>query len=622
MNTITTIIVSLAMLALYIVPFPAPAFAQGEVACETDVTVQADDWLSKIADKSYGNVLAFPAIVEATNAKAASDSSYATIDNPDVIEPGWKLCIPSAADAETMLGSGEVMLAAAEGPTGGTLIGAWVGPCCNPVDFLNPLSAGGGYHWFNKIFSHLVTYNAQYSEILPDLAESWSISEDSLTWTINLRPGVTWHDGTPFTAKDVVFSIELCVDPQTTCWQAGPLGVIAGASDFIEGNADSISGLEIVDDLTLNITTDGPSAAMLDVLAETWIVQEASLSQIPRDQVNDSDYWATAVGTGPFKLSNYVAGQFIETVRFDDYWRGAPRLEKLIRREFKDPATALLALEAGEIHHTYLTSDEVERMSQNPNFTIFPGPSQVDNAITLNPDAHPAFAEPKFRQAILTAIDRASIIESLYGGGAKPVNCLYGNPLYVPDDVASKYSYDPEQAKALLEEAGIDPSTLPSLVMDTYYNDQLSQDVMTVIQQNLADIGLNIELLPLDGASWSARYYDDNASQVSFIGGANGADPNRAYQYHYSASPGNTYKHNSPALDTLLDQGRQEMDLANRAVVYQDACRVMSEELPWIYLWETTRYGITSNKVSNFVYTPAAGGGSYYDQAELWTITE
>ena len=532
-------------------------------------------------------------------------------------------CAAPAATPATDSGAQEGATSAQSADAdGGTLTGAWVGPCCNPVDFLNPMSAGGGYHWFNKIFSHLVTYNIEYSEILPDLAESWSISDDSLVWTLNLRPGVTWHDGSPFTASDVIFSIELCVNADTTCWQAAPLSVIAGATDFIDGNADSISGLEAVDDLTLNITTDGPSAAMLDVLAETWILHEASMADIPSDQVNDSDYWSSPIGTGPFMFSNYVEGQFIEADRFDDYWRGAPKLAKLIRREFKDPATALLALEAGEIQHTYLTGDELARMSQNPDFTIFPGPSGVDNAITLNPDAHEAFANPKFRQAILTAIDRASIIESLYGGAAQPVNCLYGNPVYVPDDVAAKYAYDPEQAKALLDEAGIDPSTLPPLVMDTYYNDQLSLDVMTVMQQNLADIGITLELQPLDGASWSARYYDDRASQVSFLGGANGADPNRAYAYHYSESPGNHYGHNSPELDALLDAGRQEMDPAARALIYQDACRSMSEDLPWIYLWETTRYGITSNTVSNFAYTPAAGGGSYYDQAELWSIGE
>jgi ABC-type transport system substrate-binding protein len=169
---------------------------------------------------------------------------------------------------------------------------------------------------------------------------------------------------------------------------------------------------------------------------------------------------------------------------------------------------------------------------------------------------------------------------------------------------------------------GVDTASLGSIVMDTYYNDQLSQDVMTVMQQNLADVGIQVELMPLDGASWSARYYDNKDSEMSFLGGANGADPNRAYQYFYSASPGNSYGFESSELDALLEQGRQEMDPAKRIEIYQEACRVLGQEQPWIFLWQTTRYGLVSTRINNFQFTPAAGGGSYYDQTELWEIVE
>jgi peptide/nickel transport system substrate-binding protein len=160
-------------------------------------------------------------------------------------------------------------------------------------------------------------------------------------------------------------------------------------------------------------------------------------------------------------------------------------------------------------------------------------------------------------------------------------------------------------------------------VLDTYYNDQLSLDVMTAIQTDLAAIGLTIEIQQMDGPAWTKRYYDDKASVMSFFGGANGADPNRAVDYFYSTSkPGNVYDYNSPELDKLLDQGGQEMDPAKRAVIYQEACRVMGQDLPWIFLWETVRYGYVSNRIQNFVFTPAPGGGSYYDQAELWSIKQ
>jgi len=511
------------------------------------------------------------------------------------------------------------------GTPGGTMTGAWVGPCCVGVDNANPLKAGGDHHWLNKIYSYLVTYDVGYTKLIGDLAEKWSVSDDNLTWTFKLRKGVKWHDGSDFTADDVAFSIEICLDPKAGgCTRASQLAAIKGAKDFIDGKATSIAGLEVADPVTIKITTEAPNAALADTLAETYILQKASLGQVPRDQVGKSDYWTTKpIGTGPFKFTKYQAGQYMELERFDDYFRGKPLLDKLIRRELKDPATALLAFDNGEIDFTYLTADEVERESQNTNAIVIPGPSQVDNAIIMNPSKNPAFGNPKFRQAILYAINRQSIIDNLYKGTATAVSCLYGNPKFIPSDI-NTYEYDPEKAKELLKEAHIDPASLGEIVMDTYYNDQLSLDVMTAIQQDLDAVGITIKIQQMDLPSWSKRYYDDGASEMSFMGGSNGPDPNRAYYWFYSTAlwpkGGNNYKYSNPELDRLLDQGVAEMDPAKRPAIYQQACKMMSEDLPWLFLWETIRYGIVSKRIGNFLFTPAPGGGSYYDQAEKWFI--
>jgi peptide/nickel transport system substrate-binding protein len=509
-----------------------------------------------------------------------------------------------------------------EGTPGGTMTGAWIGPCCVGVDNNNPMIAGGDYHWLNKIYSHLVTYNVEYTEIIGDLAESWEVSSDNLTWTFKLRDGVQWHDGSLLTSEDVAFSIELCVNPLAGgCTKAGQLMDIVGAKEYVDGSASSISGLDYSDPSVIKITTLAPNAPLLDTLTETWILHKASLGQVPVDQINGNEYWGkVAIGTGPFKLQSYVPGQYMELVRFDNYFRGAPLLEKLIRRHFQDPATALLAFDRGEIDFAYVTADEVEREMANENAIVLPGPSQVDNAITMNPEKNPAFGNTLFRQAIMYAINREAIIENLYKGAAKPVNCLFGNERYIPADEI-KYTYDPEKAKALLAEAGIDPASLGTITMDTYYNDQLSLDVMTAFQQDLAAIGIDIAIQQMDGPSWTKRYYDDLDSEMSFIGGANGADPHRAYQYyHSSVERSNVYKFNDPELDKLLEQGASEMDIAKRDQIYQQACKIMSEKLPWLFMWETVRYGIVSKRIGNFVFTPAAGGGSYYDAAEKWFI--
>lgn len=524
--------------------------------------------------------------------------------------------------------------AASEAPSaaavsGGILTAAWVGPCCLDVDTNNPLSAGGDAHWWDKIYGRLVTYSVKdghYDQLIPDLAESWSTSADGLTWTIKLRAGVTWHDGEPFTADDVKYSIELCLDPKAGgCSNAGTLVPIAGSKAFQDGAA-TVSGIKVVDPLTIELTTTAPSANLIDGFAETWMVPKHSLGLIANDQIKTTDWWTTkAIGTGPFKWKTYTPGQSIELVRFDNYWRGAPKLDGIIRRQFKDPATALLAFEAGEIDFTYVTGDEVDRMRTSKIGTIFEGPSGVDNEISFNRVKNPEFSTAAVRQAMLMAIDRKAIIDNIYGGRAQLVPCLYGLPALQGD--VKPQGYDPVAAKALLDGAKV--TMKPEYVFDTYYSDPLSASVMTAIQQNWKDnLGINVKLQPMDGAAWTSRYYDKGEFDISFAGAANGPTGQRAFTYFHSSSVwptgGNGFKgyhYVNPALDTALQTAGAEFDKTKQSALYAQACQIMHDDLPWLFMWQTVRYHIVSNKLHNVILIPAAGGGSYYDAVETWTKT-
>jgi peptide/nickel transport system substrate-binding protein len=512
--------------------------------------------------------------------------------------------------------------------SGGILTAAWIGPCCLDVDTNNPLSAGGDAHWWNKIYGRLVTYSVAdgaYDELVPELADSWTTSEDGLTWTIKLHEGVLWHDGEPFTAEDVQYSIEACVNPKGGgCSNAGTLAPVAGVPEYQAGTADAISGVKVVDPLTIEITTSAPSANLIDGFAETWMVPKHSLGEVPIEQHKDTDWWTTkAIGTGPFKWKTYTPGQSIELERNDDYWRGAPKLDGIIRRQFQDPATALLAFEAGEIDFTYVTGDEVARMRDSTIGTIFEGPSGVDNEISFNQAKHPEFANVDVRQAMLLAIDRQTIIDNIYGGSAELVPCLYGLPNLTGD--VQPQPYDAAAAKALLDGAGV---TMKSeYVFDTYYNDPLSANVMTAIQQNWKDnLGVNVTLQPMDPAAWTTRYYDNGEFDIAFAGAANGPTGQRAFTYFHSSAlypnGGNGFKgfhYDIPALDAALEAAGAEFDKDKQNALYAEACQIMHDELPWLFLWQTVRYHIVSNKLHNVILIPAAGGGSYYDAVETWT---
>ncbi len=521
---------------------------------------------------------------------------------------------------------------------GGTFTGAWVGPCCVGIANANPLIAGGDQHFLSKIYEPLVTYSIDkttggYGPSVPALAKDWTTSTDGLTWTFHLQPNVTWQDGSPFTADDVIFTLTLCESPSVGCVYGGGISNITGAADVKSGKSTTLAGVAAPDPQTVTITTDTPNAAMLDALSVIWIVQKKSLSSIPIDQITKSPYWTTpgqAVGTGPFKITNYVDGQFMELSRYDGYWRGKPVLDKIVRREFKDPATALLAFDKGEVDFTYLTADEVNREQANAKAKIIAGPSQVDNVVVFNPLVNPAFGNKLFKQAMELAIDRQSIITNLYNGAGQALPCLFGNPAYLAPDT-EMYDYNPDTAKALIAQSGVDMGSLPTFTFDTYYNDPLSLNVMTAIQQNWADIGFNVTIKQMDSAAWTNQYYNQGTSQVSFIGAQNGPDGNIAATYFLSTASqesgaGNNgwkgYVYSNPQVDTLINQGRSTFDPAQRATIYQSLCKVLADDMPWNIMWQTTRYWIVSNKVQNFQLTPAPGGGSYYDAAETWSIKQ
>lgn len=626
MKKTRTLISIFVLLALFLTLAPTATFAQ-EVDCASDVVVQADDWLSKIADKEYGDILAYPAIAQATNAKAATDSSYATIENPDLIEPGWKLCVPSSADAQALLTGSTTVSPATEG---GTMIGAFdVGPGgCQGELCLNPMRATAGLTWLEKYYSHLVTYSdTSMSAIAGDLAEDWDVAGDGVTWTFRLREGLTWHDGEPVTADDVRFTLELYADPAQQAVNAGTVqNALVGGTEYGEGTADSISGVEVIDERTIQLTTPEPNAGFLDLMTRIFILPEHSLGQIPRDQILESDWWTTnPIGTGPFKFVQYQPDQSIELERFDDYWRGAPRLDRLINRYFLEAGTSIIALEAGEIDFTYITADEAIRLEDTPNVTVIPGPSQVINFLNLNPNQVEAFQDEHVRQAIAYAIDRDAIIEGLWQGAAEPTYCLFNNPNFVPDDL-NTYDYDPDMARELLAEAGWDPSTVGEFEAITYYTDQLSSDILVAIQQYLADVGINIVPRNVDVPTFVNEYYEANTFQIGYAGAGNGPDPQGSYGYFHSTQTWptgtNAIGYSNPELDTLLEQGLTELDPTERAGIYQEVCRILNEEQPWIFLWVTTRYGAVSNRIGNFQYTPAPGGGRYYDAAEDWFIRE
>jgi peptide/nickel transport system substrate-binding protein len=553
---------------------------------------------------------------------------------------------PSAAaggDAEPVV-PGDPRLT--DGAEGGTFTGAFVGPCCVGVDNMSPMAAGGDYEFLHFIWEHLVTYSVvpttvsknpfsgQYGPLVPELADTWTVSDDQKTWTFKLHPGVKWSDGTDFTSADVKFSFELCLNPKVgPCYPGGSMKSIKGAEDVTKGTTTDLVGVQTPDPQTVTIETIEPNSLLPYNVMDLFILQKSSLEAIDPATMEKNDYFRTpgkAIGTGPFIVDAYSAGQSMELKRNDSYWRAKPKLEKIIRREFKDTTSALLAFEAGEVDYTYVTADEVERANGIPKSTVLPGPSGVDLDIVLNPLKNPDFAKKEVRQAFLYAIDRKSILQNIYHIPEPTLlNCLYLDPTLNPPDVHT-YDFDPAKAKELLSTAGVDPASWGELDFDTYYGDQGSLDAMTAIQANLADIGIKVKITQMDSAAWSKKFYDDGASTMSMIGGdgggaAGGYGIGTLHSKNAWPKGGNGWKgyhYANAELDAALDAVGTEFDAAKQKTLLQNVCKIDAEEQPFINLWATTRYWFISDRIHNFVSTPGPGMGNYYKAAETWFVQE
>ncbi|WP_163272144.1 ABC transporter substrate-binding protein [Chelativorans alearense] len=485
-----------------------------------------------------------------------------------------------------------------------------VGPGGYPGNF-HPHQATAGFTWLSTYYEPLVIYNPDLSEIVGALAADVSISEDSLQYTFKLADA-KWHDGEPFTSADVKFSLELAKNPDSGSLFAARLGDIAS--------------VEAPNDSTAVVTLGKPNAAFLAILTQVMMLPEHLLGSRDPAELANSDWWSTEpVGTGPFKFVQYVSDQYVELAAFDDYRNGRPKVDRLINRYFANAAAAVAALKAGEIQFTYVEPDDAKTFEGNDGFRVIEGDSYVVNYIGFNHKVD-LWQDVRVRQAVMYAIDRDQIIESLYGGAAKVASCGYVAPQIVPGGL-NDYAYDPEKAKALLAEAGWDQisggETIPWL---TYYNSPQVGNVMAAIQAMLAQVGINVSPRAVDVPTYNGivRGTDWDQFPLVYAGAQNGPNP-ASLNVNLNAAQvppvGNNIMHiDMPELTEAIETAMAETDTSKSNELWQQVCGVMNEKMPWGSMWVASRYGVASANLKDFYWTPAPAGGPYQAHPENWDI--
>ena len=587
MKKIVYLAITLVLAAMLTVP-PGSTRAQTNVVCETDVTVQSDDWLSKIAEKAYGDVLAYAVIAEATNTKAVLDNSYTFIDDPNIIEPGWKLCLPSVGEAEIAL--------SVEPSYGGTAIAAVSN---DPGQFNPGITTGFDVHVVaDSMFNGLVALDAGLTP-QPDLAESWEISDDSTVYTFRLAPGVQWHDGQPFTSADVKYTFEEVLFNFHSRTKAG-LGSV-------------VESIETPDDQTVVFRFKepyGPLLQRLDVTEAPILPKHIYEGTDP----NENPANLQPIGTGPFRFEAHAKDDNVTLVRNEDYFKpGLPYLDRLIFKVIPDDNTQLLALEQGEIDYlSRVPGPEVQRLRRLGEFAIVgsstgPGGGNCIMTLTFNLERE-LFQDLRVRQAIAHAINRPQILEQVIFGEGRvagaPISS--GIPWAHAAGVLGEYDYDPDQAAQLLDEAGFTPAAGGTrFTMDIIHFPTFNK-YSEVMRQNLAEIGVELNVRPLDRAAAVETIFGQRDFDTNLISYCNGTDPDIGVRRMYVSnnigdipfSNGAAYRNEN--MDELFAAGGATANTAQRSEIYREIQEILAQELPYWWLVETRFTSGYANTFNDF----------------------
>lgn len=390
------------------------------------------------------------------------------------------------------------------------------------------------------------------------LLESVEANEASTQFTLKLKEGLTWHDGEPITADDIVFSMTTLLDEA----QAVPYSTYGYDS---EGNA---AVTEKVDDLTAAITFQTANTGFLGSLSQIYCIPMHIYDGV--SNIGESELNFEPVGSGPYKYVSYASGQSYVVERFDDYLGGAPNLDRITFRIIKDTNTAIAALQSGDIDALNIGSDDYAAVDAIENVTINHYNSGQVNAMGMN-EMNADLARAEVRQAIAYALNKEELITFAYNSTdfAQPAySVLTPDTLYY-DDSLTQYDNDPEKAKELLASAGA--SNLSFNLLYSTAADEMEKEALYV-QSKLAEVGITVELNPQEDSVYKNTVKEMGSSAYDLVlqNWELGAEPSLYGDIIQSGSRSNTSNVKDSELDALWLKGLSVPDGAEREGIYKE----------------------------------------------------
>jgi peptide/nickel transport system substrate-binding protein len=458
------------------------------------------------------------------------------------------------------------------GESSGNLVAAIAGE----PDQLDPhkTSAYFSFEVLENVFDTLVEPDANL-EMRPALAESWNVSPDQLTWTFRLRPGVRFHDGSPFTADDVVYSYRRIIDEQ-----------LANVDKF-----SAVTDVQTVDPLTVVMRVKQPTPNLL-----TNVGGFKGMAIVQRRNVDSGQIATNPIGTGPFAFQSQKSGDSITLRANPAYWGGGPKVPGVTFRFISEPSTALSALQAGEIDWTdSIPTQRVAQLRDDDSLHLAVTASNDYWYLALN-EAREPWNDVRVRRAVAYGIDREAIVTATsYGtAAANQLAIPQGNPWYAAYD---RYRYDPDEAGRLLDEAGVGDVEMDMLVTSEYPE---TVTAAQVIADNLAPLGITVNIRTVDFATWLDEQNSGNFDML-MMGWLGNIDPDDFYYaQHHTKGTSNAQKFSDPEVDRLLDAGRIETNRQARKQDYDNAATLIADQVSYLYLYNPSVIQAWATRLSGF----------------------
>jgi len=470
-------------------------------------------------------------------------------------------------------------------------------------DDISTLDPAIGYDWQNwsmikSLFNCLMDYKAGTYDLKPDLAESFEISEDGLTYTFKLRKNVKFHNGRLLTGQDIKYSIERAVNPKTQSPGQGFFASIEGFEELAAGKATELSGITIPEPGIVKIKLSRPDATFLHVMAINFA------SAVPKEEVEKygEDFGKHPVGTGAFKMTEWALGRYVIFERNKDYYiKGIPKLDKIVFEVGQEPTVALLRLQRGEVD---ILGDGIPparflKVKDDPanKDMIIKGDQLHTGYLSINVKMKP-FDNLDVRKAVNMAINKKRICK-IINNRAEPANQPLppGMPGY--DKNYKGYPFDPAKAKALLKKAGFaNGFTTELFANNTDPNPRIAQ----AIQQDLAAIGIKAEIKTLaqsaviaaggepdqapliwsGGMAWIADFPDPSNFYGPILGGAGAVKGGWNWAWYINKA----LDKRAMEADAISDPKRS----AERLDMWRSIYISVMEDAPWVPIFNELRF--------------------------------